>query len=68
MAPDLADSPAAAWAFSLAFPAELKPLFVDCFGVREVGEISWGWVATGIAVMAVMMFFLLLFSGCQDAL
>eukprot|EP00438_Fugacium_kawagutii_P007163 Skav231638 [mRNA] locus=scaffold1135:173981:200700:+ [translate_table: standard] len=35
VAPDLADSPAAAWAMSLAFPAELKALFVECFGVRE---------------------------------
>lgn len=35
VAPDLADSPAAAWAMSLAFPPELKPLFVECFGVRE---------------------------------
>ena len=40
VAPDLADSPAAAWAFSLAFPAELKPLFVDCFGVREVVDTA----------------------------
>ena len=36
VAPDLAESPAAAWALSLAFPAELKELFVSCFGVREV--------------------------------
>ncbi|CAK9041304.1 unnamed protein product [Durusdinium trenchii] len=40
VAPDLADSPAAAWAMSGAFPAELKPLFVECFGVREVVDTA----------------------------
>lgn len=40
VAPDLADSPAAAWAMSLAFPPELKPLFVECFGVREVVDTA----------------------------
>lgn len=41
VAPDLADSPAAAWAMSGAFPAELKPLFVECFGVREASGREW---------------------------
>ena len=42
VAPDLADSPAAAWAMSLAFPPELKPLFVECFGVREAPGLRHG--------------------------
>eukprot|EP00439_Symbiodinium_sp_Y106_P077559 s1202_g16.t1 len=36
VAPDLADSPAAAWALSGVYPAELKNLFVESLGVREV--------------------------------
>ena len=43
VAPDLADSPAAAWAMSLAFPAELKALFVECFGVREARAFDAVW-------------------------
>ncbi|CAE7854229.1 unnamed protein product, partial [Symbiodinium microadriaticum] len=36
VAPDLADSPAAAWALSGVYPPELKNLFVESLGVREV--------------------------------
>ncbi|CAJ1419958.1 unnamed protein product [Effrenium voratum] len=40
VAPDLADSVAALWALSGFFPPELRPLFVECFGVREVVDAA----------------------------